>query len=72
MNFDPATLLASFVFSAIGVYYFRQGKKDAEIRVVFVGLALIFYGYFVEGLILNLAVGASLWALAHAFRNQLL
>ena len=51
------------VFSLIGLAALRYGKRESELRPVVLGLALMFYGYFVSDAWISLLVGCVLTAL---------
>jgi len=59
---DPSTLFVIIVFSAVGLAAFRHGKSKNNIVCLLLGIALMVYPYFVEGLTLNLLIGAALSA----------
>ena len=59
---DPSTLFVIIVFSAVGLAAFRRGKSESNIACLLLGIALMVYPYFIEGLTLNLLVGAALSA----------
>ena len=59
---DPSTLFVIIVFSAVGLAAFRHGKNESNILCLLLGIALMIYPYFVEGLTLNLLIGAALSA----------
>ena len=59
---DPSTLLVIIVFSAVGLAAFRRGKRESNIICLLLGIALMVYPYFVEGLTLNLLIGTALSA----------
>jgi len=58
----PSTLFVIIVFSAVGLAAFRHGKSESNIICLLLGIALMVYPYFVEGLTLNLLIGAALSA----------
>jgi drug/metabolite transporter (DMT)-like permease len=58
----PETIFVIILFSAIGLAAFRHGKRQNNIVCLLLGIALMVYPYFVEGLLLNLAIGAALTA----------
>jgi len=60
---DPSTLFVIIVFSAVGLAGFRHGKRERNMTCLLLGVVLMVYPYFVEGLVLNLLVGAVLSAL---------
>lgn len=60
LDFSPATIIAAFVFSVFGWFIFRRGKADASMKRIFVGVALMGYGYFVSNPWACWAVGIAL------------
>jgi hypothetical protein len=60
---SAANIFIIIVFSFVGLAAFRYGKKNAEPRPIFLGLALMVYGYFVSNAWVSLGVGAALTAL---------
>lgn len=60
---SPANIFIVVLFSLVGLAAFRYGKREGELRPVFLGLALMFYGYFVSNAWLSLLVGGVLTAL---------
>ena len=61
---DPSTLFFIIVFSAVGLAAFRHGKREGNMLCLLLGIALMVYPYFVEGLTLNILIGAALSAAA--------
>ena len=59
---DPSTLFVIIVFSAVGLAAFRRGKRESNMICLLLGVALLVYPYFVEGLALNALIGAALSA----------
>jgi len=59
-GFSLATILLALFFSLVGFAAFRYGKKNNEPRPLFLGIALMAYGYFVSNAWVSLAVGALL------------
>jgi hypothetical protein len=59
-GFSFATILVAVVFGLIGFFAFRYGKKNGEPRPLFLGIALMAYGYFVSNAWLSLGIGAIL------------
>ena len=45
--FDPSYLLTSLVFSSIGLGYFIYGKKQKQKVVLYSGISLMVYPYFI-------------------------
>ena len=65
MNFEPATLFAGLVVSAVGFVLFRYGKSQERLPQMIVGIMMMAAPIFTGGPLLTLAIGgglaASLW-----------
>lgn len=59
-DFSLATILFAVLFGLIGLAAFRYGKKNGEPRQLFLGIALMAYGYFVSNAWVSLGIGAVL------------
>jgi hypothetical protein len=59
-GFSFATIAVAIVFGMVGFVAFRYGKKNGEARPLFLGVALMAYGYFVTNVWVSLAIGALL------------
>ena len=59
-GFSLATIAVAVVFGLVGFAAFRYGKKNGESRPLFLGIALMAYGYFVTNVWVSLAIGALL------------
>lgn len=59
-GFSLATLAVAVFFSLVGYAAFRYGKKNGEPRPLFLGIALMAYGYFISDVWLSLGIGAAL------------
>jgi hypothetical protein len=59
-SFSIATIIIAIVFGFVGFYAFRYGRKNSEPRPLFLGIALMAYGYFVTDPWISLAIGAVL------------
>lgn len=59
-GFSLATIAVAILFGLVGFAAFRYGKKNGEARPLFLGVALMAYGYFVTNVWLSLAIGALL------------
>jgi hypothetical protein len=55
-----ATIVIAVVFSIVGFAAFRYGRKNQEPRPLFLGIALMAYGYFVGNAWVSLGIGALL------------
>ena len=58
-----ATIVIAIFFSLVGFAAFRYGKKNGEPRRLFLGIALMAYGYFVSNAWLSLGIGVLLTVL---------
>lgn len=54
------TIAIAIVFSIVGFAAYRYGKKNSEPRQLFLGIALMAYGYFVSNAWVSLSIGAVL------------
>jgi hypothetical protein len=59
-SLSPALIAVAVLFGLIGFAAFRYGKKNGEPRPLFLGIALMAYGYFVSNVWLSLGIGALL------------
>jgi hypothetical protein len=55
-----ATIAVAVFFGLVGFAAFRYGKKNGEPRQLFLGIALMAYGYFISNVWLSLAIGVVL------------
>ena len=64
-NFSTANLIGGLVFGSIGFVAFAYGKRMNLWKLMFLGLALMVYPYFVSSDVILWAAGivgsASLW-----------
>jgi hypothetical protein len=42
------SLVVGFIFGIFGLFFLRQGKRQAQFSVVLVGITLLLYPYFIE------------------------
>ncbi len=59
-DFSLAGILFAILFGVVGLAAFRYGKKNGEPRHLFLGIALMAYGYFISNAWISLAVGTVL------------
>lgn len=64
-NFRTSQIVASLVFSVIGIYLWRHGKKVAEAKLTVIAIILLIYPMFTSSWILDWSVGIALCALAY-------
>ncbi len=58
-DFSAANLLGGFVFGSIGFVAFVYGKRMQLWKMVFAGLALMVFPYFVENMAILYGLGAA-------------
>lgn len=63
MSFTLPEIITSFLFSSIGFMYFRIGKTRVNYNLLFCGMVLMGYSYFVPDLSASIGVGVGLTAL---------
>ncbi len=68
MDFSAPSLIGSFIFSVIGLYVFKKGKKDINPPHVFIGLGLMIYSLFTPTPLLTWGVGLALCGAAYFYR----
>ena len=59
-GFSVYTLVLAVLFGLVGFAAFRYGRKNSEPRPLFIGVALMAYGYFVTNAWVSLAIGSAL------------
>jgi len=59
-GFSLATILIAVLFGLVGFAAFRYGRKNDEPRPLFLGIALMAYGYFVTNAWVSLGIGTLL------------
>ncbi len=59
-DFSLWTILLAVLFGLVGYFAFRHGRKNHEPRPLFIGIALMAYGYFVTNAWVSLAIGTAL------------
>ena len=60
MNFSVSNLVAGLLFGVFGIYFFRIGKKNVNLKVMLSGFALMAYPYFVENKYATWGIGVVL------------
>jgi hypothetical protein len=56
----PAALFGMVVFSCLGLWAFREGKRETNIKELMLGMALMVYSYFTPETWMLWVVGAGL------------
>ena len=62
---DLSLLFCGFVFGVIGMWMFRQGKKNANIISMAIAVTLMVYPYFIESVLVSWLLGIALCTLAY-------
>lgn len=62
-------LFGGMLFSGVGFVAFVYGKKNAELRPMLIGIALLIYPYLVRGTLWIYLVGAALTAALYFLRE---
>jgi hypothetical protein len=65
----PGSLFAGLLFGAIGAGAFLYGKRQAELRVMLTGLALIVLPYMIDQTLWLYVAGAALCGSLYWFRS---
>lgn len=60
---DAWSILASLIFSMVGLVYLKQGKTDGDVTKMVCGAALLVFPYFIGGALWIVLLGAALTAL---------
>ncbi len=61
------SILCGLIFSSVGIYYFRKGKREGIMPLVVIGIAMMMYSYFISKPALNWIIGIGLWVWAYTF-----
>ncbi len=64
----PLALFAMILFPLIGFMFFKEGKREGNLHLLLLGLALISYSYFIDQEWLLWAIGATLTTIAFKIR----
>ena len=62
-------LLISLLFSLIGYFAWRHGRRESDIRALIIGITLMFYPYLVPNVWAMFGVGVALTAGLFLFRD---
>lgn len=65
MDFSFSNLFAGFVFGTFGLYVFQQGRKKVNYTLLFTGITLMVYPYFIDNAWLNWGIGSALLYFAY-------
>jgi hypothetical protein len=70
MNFSVSSLMASLLFSTLGLVVFRRGRAEANNLLVIIGILLFAYSYFTSSPLADWGIGLSLSFVAYFFWNS--
>jgi hypothetical protein len=62
-------ILASLLFSGVGIFYFKRGRDTSDVPMLVTGIALLAYPYIVTDTLYIVVIGIALTALPWALRN---
>lgn len=68
-GFSVWGLAGGFLFGSVGFIAFVYGKKNSEIRLMLIGIALMVYPYFLRGTLALFLVGSGLIAALYFLRD---
>ena len=63
-----SNFLWGFLFSGIGAGFFMYGRKQTSVVPLVCGLALMAYPYFVDDVVMTVAIGVALTAIPYFVR----
>lgn len=65
MNFSLSSLIAGLLFGILGVFFFKEGKREGNVLRILIGLTLMIYPYFIENDYILWSLGVGLTFLAY-------
>lgn len=69
MVIDTPSLVTGLVFGSVGMAYWAYGKKRHKKGMLWAGVALMVYPYFVDNLSLSILIGAALFTVPFFYRD---
>jgi ABC-type uncharacterized transport system fused permease/ATPase subunit len=66
---EPGAFVGILLFSTLGLWAFKEGRREVNIKLLLVGIALMAFGYFTPQTWLVWVVGSGLTVLAFKFRD---
>jgi len=60
LDLSVNSIISGLIFSAIGIYFLKYGKRESEPKLLVIGLVLMGYSLFVPNHALNWAIGIAL------------
>lgn len=64
-SIDIPTLFAAFAFGVIGMWMWKEGRRQEKDYIPWIGVGLMVYPYFLEGAKLTWSIGIALCSLAY-------
>ena len=64
-DFSVSSFMASFIFSVIGLWLFKEGRRKAEVRLAIIGVSMMGYSYFTSSPAADWGIGLLLCGLAY-------
>ncbi len=63
LNMSLGSIIGGLIFSVIGLFFFRYGRKEAEHKPLIIGLVLMTYPIFVDSnrTLWAIGIGLSAW-----------
>ncbi len=65
MDFSLSAIASSLIFSTVGFYVLREGRKRPDFKLILTGIALMAFSYFTNGPLLDWGTGLILCAVAY-------
>lgn len=69
-NLSPLYLFGGLVFTAVGLYYWREGRRRHYSRTKWLGVVIMSFPIFISNTFLMWCVGIFLWALAYHLKAE--
>ncbi|MFA6548916.1 MAG: amino acid transport protein [Candidatus Margulisiibacteriota bacterium] len=63
-------ILASLLFSIVGIFYFKRGKSENDVPMLICGVLLLVFPYFVSNAFAIVLIGAALTAVPYFIKRM--
>ncbi len=70
MDFSASSLIAGFLFSIVGWWIYREGKKNTNVTIVIIGILLMTFTIFTRTPFATWGSGLGLCGAAYYFWNR--
>ena len=70
IHFTWSQIIASLVFTVVGVYVFKLGKKTLNYPLIFTAAAMLIYPVFTHSVLQDWGIGLALCGLAYYFHSN--